>query len=250
MARTYYEILELSPSASEDAIRAAYERLSTKYDPLAPENHGKADVRFRHDAIKDAFLTLANPAKRLQYDRSIAVCPDPAFGAVQEYEPFWTMPKLIVVIVAVVALGGWYMQHRQAEARLAAEREVAAARAREAEARAKEEAEKAELARLEAEAERQRARQEQRARSDFERSRRDFDREQRVRESSARLEESRQRYEQSSKERTAQIQRQQAEREQQRRDAMAQDAGRRQAAREREELCRIERERYGKAISC
>lgn len=250
MAKTLYDVLEVSPSASDEIIRAAYERLIAKFDPLAPENAGKADVRFRHEAVKDAFLTLANPAKRQQYDRSLAARATSGYAVIEEPEPFWTMPKIVVAGLIVVALGGWYWNHVQTEKQLAAEREIAAARAREAEARAKEEAARAEQARLDAAEERRRQLQESRARAEMDRARSNFEREQRMREASARMDQNRQKYEEVSRERTSRMQEQMAERERQRRDLAAQEAARRQAAREREELCRIERERYGKAISC
>ncbi|MCC7487058.1 MAG: DnaJ domain-containing protein [Burkholderiales bacterium] len=250
MAKTLYDVLEVSPSASDETIRAAYERLIAKFDPLAPENDGRGDVRFRHEAIKDAFLTLANPAKRQQYDRSLAARSSAEYAAVEAPEPFWTLPKIAVALLIVVALGGGYWKHVQTEKQRAAEREIAAARAREAEARARDEAARAEQARLEAAEERRRQTQESRARAEMDRARSNFEREQRMREASARMDQNRQRYEDVSRERSSRMQEQVAERERQRREMAAQDAARRQAAREREELCRIERERYGKAISC
>jgi DnaJ-class molecular chaperone len=106
--KTLYDILELSSNASDDSIRAAYERLSEKFDPDRPENAGKPDVKFKSDAVKDAFLTLANPATRAQYDRTLAARMHPPVEILEEVEPFWTIPKLTVVVLIVIIGGGYY----------------------------------------------------------------------------------------------------------------------------------------------
>ena len=76
-----------------------------------------------------------------------------------------------------------------------------------------------------------------------ERSRRELEREQRRQEASERVAQERQKREQ-------QTAAQRSEMERQRQDAVAFAEARRRAVREKEELCRIERERYGKSISC
>src|SRR5439155_23351750 len=70
--KTLYDILELSSSASEDSIRAAYERLSAKFDPARPQSAGKTEANFKAEPTKEAFVTLANPATRAQYDKTLA----------------------------------------------------------------------------------------------------------------------------------------------------------------------------------
>lgn len=174
MAKTLYYILEVSSTASPDAIRAAYERLSALYDPYSPENRGKADVRMRHDAVKEAFLTLCNPEKRARYDQTLAPRPSAALGTIEVVEPFWTLPKVIVLGIVLLVGGGLYYQHKQAEARLAAERAIAEAKVREAQAKAEAEAQAAMQARIaeqQARAkERERQNQEARTRHEFERT--------------------------------------------------------------------------------
>ena len=63
--KTLYDLLEVSNSASAESIRAAYERLSAKFDT---SNATSADARFQSEAIKDAFLTLSNAELRAQYE--------------------------------------------------------------------------------------------------------------------------------------------------------------------------------------
>jgi curved DNA-binding protein CbpA len=247
MAKSLYDILEVSASASAEAIRASYERLSAKLDPDLPDNAGKPDLRLQYEAVKEAFLTLGNPARRARYDSSHSVRSDSYTGSIESVERFWTLPKLVVLALALLVGGGWYVQHRNAEAKLAAERAIAEAKAKEAEAKARAEAEAAAAERLQAqrerELERQRAYQESRTRREFERARREVERDQRQREYQERMAQDRQAREQQNEARRKEYERQRAEM------ATANEA-RRRVAREREELCRIERERYGKAISC
>jgi hypothetical protein len=62
-ATDYYEILQVSPSASPEVIEAAYKGLEKKYgsdkDPL---------VRQRRRDLEEAYTVLSNAAKRADYD--------------------------------------------------------------------------------------------------------------------------------------------------------------------------------------
>lgn len=247
MPKSLYDILEVSNSAGYDAIRAAYERLSRKYDPDLDEHRGNAEIRLRHDAIKEAFFTLGNREKRSRYDQSLVSAATYSPLTHDPYESFWTMPKILVIIAALLLGGGWYMSHKHNEQKLATERAIAEARAKEAEAKAKAEAEAAEQERIalqrERELERKRSYQESRTRSEFERANREFERERRRQEFT-------ERYTQERQSRESQSDARRTEMERQRQEAMNVAEAQRRAAREKAELCRIERERYGKAISC
>jgi curved DNA-binding protein CbpA len=247
MAKSLYDILEVSASASYEGIRAAYERLSRKYDPDLDEHRGNAETRLRHEAIKEAFFTLGNTQKGARYDRSLVDAAGAMSSTLDTQDSIWTMPKILVIIAALLLGGGWYMSHKHNEQKLAAERAIAEARAKEAEAKAKAEAEAAELARIALQRERELARdrtyQESRTRSEFERTNREFERERRRQEFTDRYSEERQKRESQSEARRIEMERQ-------RQDAIAVAEAQRRAVRERAELCRIERERYGKAISC
>ena len=230
--KTLYDVLELSSNASSDSIRAAYERLSAKLDPGRPENARKPDIKFLADAVKDAFLTLGNPATRAQYDKKLAAQSLPPVQVVEVSETFWTIPKLVTLILIVIIAAGFYTKNKRDENRLAAEKAIAAAKAKEAEEVARAEAEQARLETL----------KQQRDRMQDEQQRRDRDAALRQLSSTR-----------SAGDRSEQ-QRQQQERltEQQRKreEAQAASAARQQAAREKAELCRLERQRYGRAISC
>lgn len=70
---TYYEMLDLKPSATSEEIRAAYTRLATQYHPdraPVPEMRGLHTEIFAH--FNSAFGALNDPKNRAQYDESIA----------------------------------------------------------------------------------------------------------------------------------------------------------------------------------
>ncbi len=60
----YYEVLQVSPRAEADVVRAAYRTLARKYHP----DHG-GDAR-RMIALNDAWDVLGDPDRRAAYDAS------------------------------------------------------------------------------------------------------------------------------------------------------------------------------------
>jgi curved DNA-binding protein CbpA len=234
--KTLYDILEVSSGASPDTIKAAYERLSAKYDPGSADNKANPQAKVFADAVKEAFLAIGNPKSRAEYDAKLAARARAVYQNVEVIEPFWTLPKVIVLSLALVVGGGIYYKHKQTQARIAAEQAIAEAQAREAAEKARAEADQAriELQRQREERyveEQQRRQGESAVRSLASRG-----------QAAARQDEYAARREQQA-ERSAQIQRQ-------REEAQATNAARAQAQRERAELCRMERERYGRSASC
>ena len=65
-SKDYYEILQVSPSASAKAIAAAYRRLVRKYHP---DTNPSPDATHRTQAINEAYDVLSDPVKRAEYDR-------------------------------------------------------------------------------------------------------------------------------------------------------------------------------------
>ena len=243
--KTLYDVLEVSATASSESIRAAYERLSGKFDPDRPENAGNAAVRIQHDAVKEAFLALGNAEKRKLYDAKLARSRN-VLENVQVVEPFWTLPKLIVAVLALVVMGGFYYSHQKENARLArveAERQIAAARAKEAEEKTRLEIEQA---RIDSQQRRRDQVAEERLRREREIALQRLTVEQRDRDTYAN-----QTARTAERERTQKEAAERRTESQQRADeTRAQNAAQQQAAQDRAALCRIERERYGKAISC
>jgi hypothetical protein len=68
--QTLYEILEVRQTATQETIRASWERLSVKWDPTCPHNTNR-EARTRYAAMTDAYLVLGNPQKRAAYDRKL-----------------------------------------------------------------------------------------------------------------------------------------------------------------------------------
>jgi molecular chaperone DnaJ len=65
--RCYYEVLEVSRDADEDAIKGAYRRLAMKYHPDRNPGDQEAEVKFKEAA--EAYEVLRDPEKRERYNR-------------------------------------------------------------------------------------------------------------------------------------------------------------------------------------
>jgi molecular chaperone DnaJ len=73
-----YDVLELSPDASAEAIRRAFRRLARDLHPdLNPDDPG-AEVRFR--MVVEAYRVLADPRERAEHQRSHPYAPPPNLG--------------------------------------------------------------------------------------------------------------------------------------------------------------------------
>lgn len=179
MPQTLYDILELSPQASPQAIEAAFERLRTAYleDRL---DGGPLDADSRFKLIKDAYHTLSHAELRARYDARLNP-PAPAEALVVYAEPEkmwiiahgWKWALVLVIALSVVLylntqkkleaerlrlIEQAQQASREAAARAQAQREAYAEQQREQQARYREQQELAEQERLRIELERQSAR--------------------------------------------------------------------------------------------
>lgn len=66
---TYYEILELVPTASDADIRKAYKKLSLKWHPDKNNNSTEATNKFKQ--ISEAYQVLSDETKRQTYDKKL-----------------------------------------------------------------------------------------------------------------------------------------------------------------------------------
>lgn len=64
--KDYYQILEITPEASEDEIRRSYRRLAMQYHP--DRNPDKPDAEEKFKEIAEAYGVLTDSVKRRQYD--------------------------------------------------------------------------------------------------------------------------------------------------------------------------------------
>jgi len=65
--RDYYQVLEVSKSASEADLKKAYRRLAMKYHPDRNPGDAKAEDSFKE--AKEAYEVLSDPQKRQIYDQ-------------------------------------------------------------------------------------------------------------------------------------------------------------------------------------
>ncbi len=71
---TLYEVLQVSPRAGTEVIRAAYRCLAQH---LHPDKHaGDETANERLAQINHAYAVLSDPARRQSYDRSLGVDQD------------------------------------------------------------------------------------------------------------------------------------------------------------------------------
>lgn len=64
----FYQVLGVARDASEDDIKKAYRSLARKHHPdLNPDNKKASEAKFKE--IQEAYDTLGEPEKRVQYDR-------------------------------------------------------------------------------------------------------------------------------------------------------------------------------------
>ena len=76
--RDYYEVLEVSKSASVDEIKKAYRKLAIKYHPDRNPGDAEAEAKFKEAA--EAYDVLHDPQKRQQYDQFGFDVPGGGFG--------------------------------------------------------------------------------------------------------------------------------------------------------------------------
>ncbi len=76
--RDYYEVLEVSRSASVDEIKKAYRKLAIKYHPDRNPGDDEAEAKFKEAA--EAYDVLHDPQKRQQYDQFGFDTPGGGFG--------------------------------------------------------------------------------------------------------------------------------------------------------------------------
>ncbi len=70
--RTFYEILEVEPLASEDQIRAAFRRLARDRHPDRFQGLARAAAEKEFQAITEAYNVLSDSSQRARYDQTVA----------------------------------------------------------------------------------------------------------------------------------------------------------------------------------
>lgn len=108
----HYEILEVSPKASPEIIRAAYKNLMQRFHP--DKHPGDAAIAARVLQIRQAFEVLSDSARRARYDRELGQASSrnaqPAGDA--ETKMPWGLILALLGIVLAASLASYLMQHQ------------------------------------------------------------------------------------------------------------------------------------------
>ena len=88
----YYEILEVSPNASQDIIKIAYKNLAKKYHPDTSNQENAAETMQR---INEAYEVLSDPEKRKEYNETLNIN--------DEYENINTNPNPVKNIKEILS---------------------------------------------------------------------------------------------------------------------------------------------------
>ncbi|RKG87509.1 helix-turn-helix domain-containing protein [Corallococcus terminator] len=129
--QTYYEILEVPPSASDDDIRAAHQRLMELYSPdsIAVYALGDPDqVDALREKMTEAMEMLTDADLRVEYDRSIGLSTERlakatvAAGAVEKADSAARVAEALATAAAALAkaAGAVDAERVEAESRLKA----------------------------------------------------------------------------------------------------------------------------------
>ncbi|WP_306589608.1 DnaJ domain-containing protein [Geothrix sp. 21YS21S-4] len=70
-----FEVLDISPEASPDDIKAAYHRLAKQWHPDRYQGAEKAEAEAKFRELAEAFSLLKDPAKRASFQQKAAVPP-------------------------------------------------------------------------------------------------------------------------------------------------------------------------------
>lgn len=107
--RTYYEILEVTQSASPEVIVSSYRALAKKYHP--DKNPNDSDASNKMAELNEAYQHLSDPAMRTRYDQHLA-SPNMASNStngdelsVQPTNPSSDKPKENVQVISPVWMG-------------------------------------------------------------------------------------------------------------------------------------------------
>lgn len=130
MTVTLYDLLEVSSTATQEAISVNFARLESKY--VEQLDNGDEDVRNLLIALREAYATLSDPDRRKRYDLRLQVGP-----VEHPRANVFPLGRLLLIAVLVSLFAIWHTKNRaeQQKARLEAERIAANAKAAEIAAR-------------------------------------------------------------------------------------------------------------------
>jgi curved DNA-binding protein CbpA len=108
---SHYDLLEVSPKASAEVIRAAYKSLMQRHHPDKNDNGAAATVQTA--LLAQAYAVLSDAQRRLAYDESLAPLPEAAgrrASAAQRSMPMVAAPArngyALALILVILLAGG------------------------------------------------------------------------------------------------------------------------------------------------
>lgn len=128
MTNTLYDVLEVSQSATQESIVAAYQRLHAKFAELS--GAGNEDATNQLVAIREAYNTLSNPDRRQRYDAKLEFR---AAKSVQTAPPARPVLRFVLLAVIIGISGILYSKYQSEQEKARLERERIAAEAKAAE---------------------------------------------------------------------------------------------------------------------
>jgi hypothetical protein len=109
----YYQILGIARDASPQLVRFAFEGKSKALaDPAYAAS--PAEKREEERLLKEAFVTLSVPAKRVAYDAKLSDF-EGAAAVERAWRPTWLIPAVAASVVALAAVGLWTNHSREKE---------------------------------------------------------------------------------------------------------------------------------------
>lgn len=119
--KSLYDVLEVSQSASQEAVRASFERLSAKYQEGRLPTYNGMSQETAYNLIKDAFFTLGDPLRRETYDSRlrgpVATPADSDIDIELLNGPLLSLRTKILIALVLLGLG-WYAYKTQHDAML------------------------------------------------------------------------------------------------------------------------------------
>ena len=125
MKKNLYDVLELSQHASAEAIEAAYQRLSEKFNPDRVGSAVIPDADFHYKLVKEAYATLSVPDRRLFYNLTLKERLLPPAESIEDDAPYWSFSKFTTYALMLFLLvgTGLYFNHRSSLEKIRIEEE-------------------------------------------------------------------------------------------------------------------------------
>ncbi len=101
----YYDILEISPNASNEVLKKAYHSLAQKYDPQKFNSSYKQYASQQTKLLNEAYRILSDPQERRRFDVKLA---ESTRITPQYSNNIFFLTLKVLIVATVVFFIGWY----------------------------------------------------------------------------------------------------------------------------------------------